>query len=106
MCPKLSITSQDAPDPFKTYILPLAYQQPGLLKAVLGLTACHLAAQGPVPNRRLETAALEYRVSALQSLSALLLKEEFFSLSETEEETALAIVLMLVLHDVCVLFYS
>ncbi|KAJ4296219.1 hypothetical protein N0V90_006264 [Kalmusia sp. IMI 367209] len=99
VCPKLSITSQNAPDPFKAYILPLALQQSGLLKAVLGLTACHLAAQGPVPNRRLETAALEYRVSALQSLSALLLKEECFSLNDTEEETTLAIVLMLVLHD-------
>lgn len=71
-----------------------------MLKAVLGLTACHLATQQPTPNRRLNTAALEYRVAALQSLSAILLKEECFSLNEAEEETALAIVLMLVLHDV------
>jgi hypothetical protein len=99
VCPKLSVTSEGGPVPFKTYILPLALQDIGLLKAVLGLTACHLAAQQPTPNRRLNTAALEYRVAALQSLSALLLKEECFSLSEAEEETALAIVLMLVLHD-------
>ncbi|OAG08776.1 uncharacterized protein CC84DRAFT_1086944, partial [Paraphaeosphaeria sporulosa] len=99
VCPKLSVTSESTPDPFKTYILPLALQDTGLLKAVLGLTACHLATQQPTPNRRLNTAALEYRVAALQSLSALLLKEECFGLSEAEEETALAIVLMLVLHD-------
>ncbi|KAF2442109.1 hypothetical protein P171DRAFT_456152 [Karstenula rhodostoma CBS 690.94] len=99
VCPKLSVTSESAPNPFKTYILPLALQDVGLLRAVLGLTACHLATQQPMPNRRLNTAALEYRVAALQSLSALLLKEECFGLSEAEEETALAIVLMLVLHD-------
>ncbi|KAL5416218.1 hypothetical protein PMIN06_002146 [Paraphaeosphaeria minitans] len=99
VCPKLSVTSESTPDPFKTYILPLALQDVGLLKAVLGLTACHLATQQPTPNRRLNTAALEYRVAALQSLSALLLKEECLGLSEAEEEIALAIVLMLVLHD-------
>lgn len=100
VCQKLSIPSERTPDPFKTYILPLALQDVGLLKAVLGLTACHLATQQPTPNRRLNTAALEYRVAALQFLSALLLKEECFGLGEAEEETALAIVLMLVLHDI------
>ncbi|KAJ4345565.1 uncharacterized protein N0V89_011698 [Didymosphaeria variabile] len=99
VCPKLSATPEGASDPFETYILPLALRDTGLLKAALGLTACHLATQQPTPNRRLNTAALEYRVAALQSLSAILLKEECFSLSEAEEETALAIVLMLVLHD-------
>ncbi|KAF1976476.1 hypothetical protein BU23DRAFT_27673 [Bimuria novae-zelandiae CBS 107.79] len=99
VCPKLSIITDDGPDPFRAYILPLALHDTGLLKAVLGLTACHISTQQRTPNRRLETAALEYRVSALQSLSAILLKEECLALSGAEEETALAIVLMLVFHD-------
>jgi hypothetical protein len=47
------------------------------------------------------TAALEHRLAAIRSLSSLLLKEECFGLSDTEEEIALAIVLTLVLHDIC-----
>ena len=104
MCPKLSVTSENAIDPFKAYILPLALQNTGLLKAVMGLTACHLSSQQQVPNRRLDTAALEYRVFALQSLSTILLKEECLSLNEAEEEVALATVLMSVLHDVRIIF--
>lgn len=98
------MTSENAIDPFRAYILPLALNNTGLLKAVLGLTACHLGTQQETRNRRLDTAALEYRVSALQSLSAILLKEEVLTLDEAEEETALAIVLMLVFHDVCIVF--
>ena len=47
------------------------------------------------------TAAIEHRLSAFQALSTFLLKEESSGLSQTEEEIALAIVLMLVLHDIC-----
>lgn len=95
----MSIPCEDRPEPYKTYILPLALQDERLLKAVLGFTNCHLATQPRISINRLNTAAIEYRVGALQDLSALLLKEERFCLSEDEEEVALAIVLMLVLHD-------
>jgi hypothetical protein len=40
-------------------------------------------------------------VAAIQSLGELLLKEEVYGWSELEEEAAMALVLMLVVHDVC-----
>jgi hypothetical protein len=88
-------------NPFKDYILPLSAQHAGLLQAVLGLSACHMMNRDPEANARMFTAAIEHRLSAFQALSALLLKEESAGLSEIEEEVALAIVLTLVLHDIC-----
>ncbi|KAF1956978.1 hypothetical protein CC80DRAFT_52920 [Byssothecium circinans] len=99
VCKSLWITSQNTPNPFEMFILPLAYQHTGLLKAVLGLTACHIAKPGTEPKHPLFTAAIQYRLAAIQSLSELLLKEESYGLSEMEEEAALALVLILVLHD-------
>ncbi|CAI6327303.1 unnamed protein product [Periconia digitata] len=98
VCPDLWIC-QSSPNPFETYILPLAHEHPGLLNAILGLTACHISKPGILPRHPLFNATIEYRVAAIQGLSALLLKEEQFGLNETEEEIALAIVLMLVFQD-------
>lgn len=91
-----------APNPFEEHILPLAHQHPGLLEAVLGLTACHIAKPGREPKHALFTAAIQYRLAAMQYLSELLLKEESFGLNESEEEAAMAIVMILVLHDVSI----
>jgi hypothetical protein len=88
-------------NPFEAYILPLAHQSPGLLAAVLGLSACHLVNQDPKANSPMVAVAIEHRVSAMQALSFLLTKEERFGLSDTEEEMAMAIVLVLLLHDIC-----
>jgi hypothetical protein len=88
-------------NPFKDYILPLSSQHAGLLQAVLGLSACHMMNRDPEANARMFTAAIEHRLSAFQALSALLLKEESAGLNDIEEEVALAIVLILVLHDIC-----
>jgi hypothetical protein len=88
-------------NPFKDYILPLSAQHAGLLQAVLGLSACHMMNRDPEANARMFTAAIEHRLSAFQALSALLLKEESAGLNDIEEEVALAIVLILVLHDIC-----
>lgn len=44
--------------------------------------------------------ALQHRVAALNGLSSLLIKEEIYGLTEAEEEAALAIIFLLVLHDV------
>ena len=46
------------------------------------------------------TAALEHKLQAIQALGSILLKEECFGLGDSEEELALAMVLILVLHDV------
>lgn len=47
--------------------------------------------------------ALQHRVAALNALSSLLIKEEIYGLAAAEEDAVLAIILLLVLHDVSVL---
>lgn len=101
ICTALPTLCSQAPNPFKDYILPLALQHSGLLEAVLGLSACHMMNRDPKVNAHMFTAAIEHRLSAFSALGSLLLKEEQSGLSDTEEEVALAIVLTLVLHDIC-----
>ncbi|KAF5625606.1 galactoside o-acetyltransferase [Fusarium sp. NRRL 52700] len=74
-------------NPFREYVLPLAYQHQGILHAMLG--------------QRLVTVSLGYRLSAIRSLASLLHKEDISRLTPTEEEQVLAMVLLLVLHDIC-----
>lgn len=82
-------------------MLPLSYQHTGILHALLGLAAYHLNSSGVDTSKAMTTAALQHKLSAIQSLSTLLIKEEISGLTEREEETTLVIVLLLVLQDVC-----
>lgn len=82
-------------------MLPLSYQHTGVLHALLGLAAYHLNSSGVDTSKTTNTAALQHKLSVIQSLSGLLLKEEISGLSEREEEIALVMVLLLVLQDVC-----
>ncbi|OLN88087.1 hypothetical protein CCHL11_00006 [Colletotrichum chlorophyti] len=88
-------------NPFRVYVLPLASQNTGVLHAVLGLAACHLNLSPSGSNHVDMAVALQHRVSALNFLSSLLIKEEVHRLDATEEEAVLAIILLLVLHDIC-----
>jgi hypothetical protein len=88
-------------NPFEAYILPLAYENTGVLAAVLGLSACHLVNRDPKANSRMVAVAIEHRVSAMQALGLLLSDEERVGLSDTKEDMTLAIVLVLLLHDIC-----
>ncbi|KAH6886424.1 fungal-specific transcription factor domain-containing protein [Thelonectria olida] len=97
----LSIHIPGTENPFKDHILPLAYQHQGVLHALLGLSACHMYLSGKDESSQHVTTALQYRVSALHSLASLLLKEESAGLSSSEEEFVLAMVLLLVFHDIC-----
>lgn len=80
--------------------MPLAYQHQGVLHALLGFSACHKHLSGTDESQHFVTTALRYRVLALRSLGSLLLKEEMEGLSSSEEEFVLAMVLLLVFHDV------
>ncbi|KXH67040.1 C6 zinc finger protein [Colletotrichum salicis] len=71
-----------------------------VLHAVLGLTACHLHLSPSGANQVDMATALQHRVAALNGLSSLLIKEEIYGLTEAEEEAVLAIIFLLVLHDV------
>jgi hypothetical protein len=87
-------------NPFREYVLPLAYQHQGILHALLGLSSCHMYNTGHANNQRLVTVSLGYRLSAIRYLASLLHKEDTSRLTPTEEEYVLAMVLLLVLHDV------
>lgn len=103
MCDTLTIISDGVENPFRLHLLPLSYQNEGLLCALLGLAACHLRSSGTDTSQANVEAAIAYKVAAMQSLSALLSKEEMKGLDDGEEIVTLAIVLLLVLHDVWLL---
>ncbi|KXH29397.1 hypothetical protein CSIM01_12785, partial [Colletotrichum simmondsii] len=96
----LTIVVEGVDNPFRVHVLPLAYNHTGVLHAVLGLTACHLHLSPSGANQVDMATALQHRVAALNGLSSLLIKEEIYGLTEAEEEAALAIIFLLVLHDV------
>ncbi|KAH7242940.1 hypothetical protein FSOLCH5_006576 [Fusarium solani] len=97
----LTIHIQGTDNPFRIHVLPLAYQHQGVLHALLGLTTCHMHISGKNSSHHFVAISLQYRVSALHSLGALLLQEEVSALSVAEEEYVLCMALLLVLHDVC-----
>lgn len=100
ICPhQISEIGDDARNPYRSYIRPLAEKQIGLLYAVLGLSASHL---GQVSNnKRLhEEDAVEYRMKAIRALSEEIRKSQNITLPEDEQDAVLAIIQILLLHDV------
>ncbi|KAJ2986249.1 hypothetical protein NUW58_g5118 [Xylaria curta] len=86
---------------FREYVLPLAYQHRGILHALLGLSACHFRLSGKSKNQQFVALSLRYRSSALHYLGSLVSNEEISGLTTSEEEYALVMIFLLVLHDVC-----
>ncbi|KZL77619.1 C6 zinc finger domain protein, partial [Colletotrichum tofieldiae] len=106
LSPHLAIAVDGMDNPFRKHVLPLAHQHTGVLHAVLGLAACHLHLS-PSGAARVDMAtALQHRVAALNVLGSLLIKEEVQGLTANEDEAVLAIILLLVLHDICELGIS
>ncbi|KAI9037556.1 putative short-chain dehydrogenase [Aspergillus affinis] len=102
VCNALVIDAENVENLFRSFILPLAYRSLGILHAVLALSSCHAVKSGSHKHAGLSvTTMIEHQLSALQSLSSLLLKEELSCLAGEEEDIILATVLLLVLHDVC-----
>ncbi|CCF34615.1 C6 zinc finger protein [Colletotrichum higginsianum] len=106
LSPHLTIAVDGTENPFRVHVLPLAYQHTGVLHAVLGLSACHLHLSSSGAARVEMATALQHRVAALNILALLLGKEEVHGLTAAEDEAVLAIVLLLVLHDICELGIS
>ncbi|KAJ4122925.1 hypothetical protein NW768_009915 [Fusarium equiseti] len=89
-------------NPFREYVLPLAYQHQGVLHALLGLSLNHMYNSGLYSDQGLESLSMGYRLSATRSVASLSQKEKMYGLTHVEEEFLLAMVLLLVLHDVCI----
>ncbi|KAJ5750478.1 hypothetical protein N7533_007506 [Penicillium manginii] len=61
ICPhQIMLSETDTNNPYRSYVLPLAYEQLGVLYAVLGLSACHRALT--VGENDLREVADEYRL--------------------------------------------
>lgn len=100
VCPHQISEIGDGPqNPYRSYIIPLAKKQIGLLYAVLGLSASHL---GQLAGNKVlhEETAVEYRMKAIRALSEEIRKSQNMTLPEDEQDAILAIIQILLLHDV------
>ncbi|EHK19371.1 uncharacterized protein TRIVIDRAFT_125946, partial [Trichoderma virens Gv29-8] len=100
ICPhQIQQFPNDATNPYRAFILPLAYEQFGLLYAVLGLAANHL---GHLNSDKylLDTVAVEYRSRALKALSDAISKGILGKLGPSERDSIFAMIQMLLLHDI------
>ncbi|PWY92410.1 C6 zinc finger domain protein [Aspergillus heteromorphus CBS 117.55] len=100
ICPhQIAEVGFGAENPYRAYILPLARKKIGLLYAVLGLSASHLGRL--IDDEFLhEATAVEYRMKAIRALSEEIRKSQRTSLLEDEQDTVLAIIQILLLHDI------
>ncbi|KAH6988962.1 fungal-specific transcription factor domain-containing protein [Ilyonectria sp. MPI-CAGE-AT-0026] len=101
VCPKLVVDDAASwSNPFQQYLLPLSLQFSGVLYAVLGLSLGHLSINhyDTLDN---EQEALEYRFMAIRQLIDWLEGLDNHSTDPCLVEAGLAIILILVLHDVC-----
>ncbi|CAG8044594.1 unnamed protein product [Penicillium salamii] len=99
ICPHQIALAPGMDNPYQVYVLPLAYEQIGLLYAVLGLTACHLGIQKEDLYLR-ETLAVEYRVRAISRLGETLQNGLSGELSENERDGIFATIQILLLQDI------
>lgn len=100
ICPHQIALRQDGPDnPYRLFILPLAYEQIGLLYAILGLTAFHMGLNKKDIYLQ-ETLAVEYRLRAIQSLVDKMQDGIFRDMSENERDGIFATIQILLLQDV------
>ncbi|EAU29329.1 conserved hypothetical protein [Aspergillus terreus NIH2624] len=100
VCPHQISEIGDGPqNPYRSYIIPLAKKQIGLLYAVLGLSASHL---GQLAGNKVlhEETAVEYRMKAIRALSEEIRKSQNMTLPEDEQDAILAIIQILLLHDI------
>lgn len=104
MADNIAIAVPGMMNPFRQHILPLAQQHGGVMHALLGLSAGHVCTSHRITGRPIEAVSLEHRVAALETLGSMLLQESSRGLDGFEEDCVLAIVLLLVLHDVSVVF--
>ncbi|KAI1628731.1 C6 zinc finger domain protein [Exophiala viscosa] len=101
ICPhQIAMVTNNIENPYRKYILPLAYEHVAPLCAILGLSACHQGIQQG-DREMLDSEAVQYRLQAIRSLASLLAKDRRSTLSEVEQAALLATIQLLILHDIC-----
>lgn len=100
ICPhQIALTADGAHNPYRKFILPLAYEQIGLLYAVLGITSFHL---GTVKKDRYlrDTLAVVYRLRAIRSLADTIQAGISGNIHDNERDALFATIQLLLLQDV------
>ncbi|KAJ5180519.1 fungal-specific transcription factor domain-containing protein [Penicillium capsulatum] len=101
ICPHQIAPCVDSKDnPYRQYVLPLAYEQIGLLYAVLAFSACHLGHLNH-DKQLYENFALDYRVKAITSLGIAIKKVCSGVFHENDRDGVFATIQILLLHDIC-----
>lgn len=95
------LSGNNATNPYRSYVLPLAYEQLGLLYAVLGLAACHTGITGG--NEEIREEADEYRLRCISCLIQSIQKGISSQAHENERDGLFATIQLLLLHDVSLL---
>lgn len=87
-------------NPYRLYVIPLAYEQLNLLYAVLGLSACHL---GHLKSDKhlYESVALDYRAKAINALGITIRKVCSGDFTGGDRDSVFATIQILLLHDIC-----
>lgn len=96
---QIALPHDGARNPYRMYVLPLAYEQIGLLYAVLGLTACHKGIM-TADDYLQGTVAVEYRMKAIRSLGESIQHGISAGFNEDERDGIFATVQILLLQDV------
>ncbi|KAJ6109561.1 fungal-specific transcription factor domain-containing protein [Penicillium sp. IBT 16267x] len=99
ICPhQIAQPIDSSENPYRLYVLPLAYEQIGLLYAVLALSACHL---GHLKSEKhlYEAVAVDYRLKAITELSVAIRKVCSGDFSEDDRDGLFATIQLLLLHD-------
>lgn len=100
ICPHQIAQPVDSDEnPYRRYVLPLAYEQIGLLYAVLALSACHLG-HLKFDRNLYETVAVDYRLKAITELSVAIRKVCSGDFSADDRDGLFATIQILLLHDV------
>ncbi|KGO56660.1 Copper amine oxidase, N2-terminal [Penicillium expansum] len=99
ICPhQIALTVNDANNPYRKFILPLAYEQVGLLYALLGITAFHLGTAKEDSYLR-DTLAVVYRLRAIRSLADTIEAGISGTIHENERDALFATIQILLLQD-------
>lgn len=99
ICPHQIAQRVDSKNPYRLYVLPLAYEQIGLLYSVLALSACHLG-HLKSDSRLYETVAVDYRLKAIAELGTAIRKMGSGDFSANDRDSVFATIQILLLHDV------
>ena len=100
ICPhQIALAADGAQNPYRKFILPLAYEQIGLLYAVLGITSFHLGTANEDSYLR-DTLAVVYRTRAIRSLADTIEAGISGNIHENERDALFATIQLLLLQDV------